>query len=191
MQNWDYGWNAYYFITICTEGREFYFGEIVNKKMKLSEIGILANKFWLEIPKHFQHVTLDEYIIMPDHIHGIILIDKPKSGDRGNNTVKTRQCLVSTAMNTNKNEDNKTVGQTRFRNQGKNTLSSIIGSFKSVVTKNARKINPDFSWQSRFHDHVVRDEKSLHNIRRYIKTILKNGAKTTLEPSQQTKNELS
>ncbi len=169
MQNWDYGWNAYYFITICTEGREFYFGEIVNQKMKLSEIGILANEFWLEIPKHFQHITLDEYIIMPDHIHGIILIDKPKSGDRGNNTVKTRQCLVSTAMNTNKNEDNKTVGQTRFQNQGKNTLSSIIGSFKSVVTKNARKINPDFSWQSRFHDHVVRDEKSLHNIRRYIK----------------------
>ncbi len=69
MQNWDYGWNAYYFITICTEGREFYFGEIVNQKMKLSEIGILANEFWLEIPKHFQHITLNEYIIMPDHLN--------------------------------------------------------------------------------------------------------------------------
>ncbi len=77
-------------------------------------------------------------------------------------------CLDKTKKTT-ENQNNKTIGQNRFQNQEKNTLSAIIGSFKSVVTKNARKINPDFGWQSRFHDHVVRNKKSLHNIRKYIK----------------------
>lgn len=75
MQNWDYGWNAAYYVTICTGARECYFGTIEGKKVKLSEIGLLATKFWLEIPKHFHNVELDEYIIMPNHIHGIIIID--------------------------------------------------------------------------------------------------------------------
>ncbi len=75
MRNWDYGWNASYYITICTGGRECFFGNIEDGKVKLSEIGIFADKFWLEIPNHFHYVKLDEYIIMPNHIHGIIIID--------------------------------------------------------------------------------------------------------------------
>lgn len=61
-----------------------------------------------------------------------------------------------------------TIGQKRFQNQGKHTLSSIIGSYKSVVTKHAHKIHADFAWQSRFHDHIIRDNKSYERIQNYI-----------------------
>ena len=76
LQNWDYGWNAAYFVTICTQDRKHYFGEIINGKMRLSKIGESAEKCWIEIPKHFPFVKLDEFVLMPNHIHGIIEIAK-------------------------------------------------------------------------------------------------------------------
>ena len=84
----------------------------------------------------------------------------------GKRNVETRHCLVST---TNNNIANKpTIGQNRFQNQGKNTLSSIIGSYKSVVSKNARNIHADFAWQTRFHDHIIRNDGSYNRIQTYI-----------------------
>jgi len=157
LQTWDYGWNAAYFVTICTHNRHCFFGEIVNTQFIASEIGNIAQKYWIEIPNHFPFVKLDAFVVMPNHIHGIIVIDK-NDDDRDN--VETRHCLVSTNTNT--------IGQKRYQNQGKHTLSSIIGSYKSVVTKNARIINPQFAWQSRFHDHIIRDQKSYQTISAYI-----------------------
>jgi len=72
LKNWDYGWNASYFVTICTVNRECYFGEIMDGKMHFSEIGAKANEYWLEIPKHFPFVKLDVHVVMPNHVHGII-----------------------------------------------------------------------------------------------------------------------
>lgn len=120
LQNWDYGWNAPYFVTICTQSRECYFGDVVVTqnfaspyKMQLSDIGAMAiNIGWN---------------------------DKPK-----------------------------TIGQKRFQNQGKNTLSSILGSYKPVVTKNAREIDAGFAWQSRFHDHIIRNNREFEKISKYI-----------------------
>jgi hypothetical protein len=76
LQTWDYGWNAAYFVTICTQNRECFFGNIVDGNMRLSETGIIAHKFWMEIPNHFPFVKLGEFIIMPNHMHGIVIIDK-------------------------------------------------------------------------------------------------------------------
>jgi REP element-mobilizing transposase RayT len=78
LQHWDYGWNGSYFVTINTANRKHYFGVIIDGKMHLSEIGKLANKYWLEIPDHFPFVKLDVHQVMPNHVHGIITIDKPK-----------------------------------------------------------------------------------------------------------------
>ena len=77
LPSWDYGENASYFITVCTKNRMCYFGDIVNKRMKLSELGEIAHLYWGGIPKHFPFVILDDFVIMPNHIHGIIIIDKP------------------------------------------------------------------------------------------------------------------
>jgi REP element-mobilizing transposase RayT len=208
LQNWNYGWNAAYYVTICTLGRKHFFGNIHQGDMYLSKVGQFAKNFWHEIPNHFSFVRLGAFVVMPNHIHGIVVIDKPYGFDDDPvsvGAVDTRHCLVSTPtaqsapppttpttappaptdsidqkttenitdptnpkITQNQSEQNKTPGQKRFQNQGKNTLSSIIGSYKSVVTKNARKIIPGFGWQSRFHDHIIRDKKAHSNISRYI-----------------------
>ena len=187
LLHWDYGHNAAYFVTICTHDRQNFFGEISDGQMVLSEIGQLANQFWLEIPNHFSFVRLGAFVIMPNHVHGIIIIDKPNDGENENKNgnvhnannvqnvqnvqnVETRQCLVSTNTDTdtNTNTNTKTIGQKRFQNQGKNTLSSIIGSYKSVVTKRARSINPAFAWQRNYYEHIIRNDESYYRISEYI-----------------------
>ena len=158
LQTWDYANNGAYFITICTQNREHFFGNIKNGIMQLSEIGKLAAQFWYEIPNHFPMVELGNFVVMPNHVHGILIIDKTNDEP----FVETRQCLVSNI------ETNSIIGSSRFQNQGKNTISSIVGSYKSIVTKMSRQINPNFGWQSRFHDHIIRNSESFENIQHYI-----------------------
>ena len=152
LKNWDYGWNAAYFVTICTHGREHYFGDIIDGRMQLSEIGHLANKYWSEIPKHFPFVELDSFVVMPNHVHGIVIINKPND----ERYVETQNFASLPSESRNK-----------FGPQSKN-LASIIRGFKIGVTKNARIINADFAWQSRFYDHIIRNDESLERIRDYI-----------------------
>jgi putative transposase len=138
LQTWDYSNDGAYFITICTHNRHHFFGQIQNQEMQLSEIGKLAEQYWLEIPNHFPMVELGNFVVMPNHVHGILIIDK-KNDLSFPNSVETRQCLVSTI------NSNSIIGSSRFQNQGKNTISSIVGSYKSIVTKMARQINPNFA----------------------------------------------
>ena len=164
LQSWDYGWSGLYFITICTANRETYFGDIIHDEMNLSEIGQIAYNLWFEIPHHAQHIELGDFIVMPNHVHGIINLTNNIDNDvNANNentvTVETRHALSL---------HQQTIGQKRFQNQGKNTISSIIGSYKSAVTKQVHKSKLEFKWQSRFYDHIIRDEKSYQNIRNYI-----------------------
>jgi REP element-mobilizing transposase RayT len=114
LKNYDYSQNGCYFVTICTKDKQKYFGNIENEKMVLNEIGEIVEKFWLEIPKHFPSVVLDEFVIMPNHVHGIIIINKLADEMPTLFAVETRHCLVSTTEKIN-----------RFQNQGKNTISSI------------------------------------------------------------------
>jgi hypothetical protein len=81
---WDYGSNASYFVTICTQNRVHYFGEIENQTMQLSEIGRCAVTCWQEIPNHFPFVELGAFVVMPNHVHGIIIIDKPTTVETQN-----------------------------------------------------------------------------------------------------------
>ena len=71
MQTWDYGKNAAYHVTICTKNKVHLFGQVVDENMQLNEWGVLVEKFWLEIPAHFSFVKLDEFVVMPNHVHGI------------------------------------------------------------------------------------------------------------------------
>jgi len=73
LQNWDYGWNGAYFVTICTQDKICYFGEINNCTTQFSEIGEIANKYWQDIPFHFPYVFLDAFVVMPNHVHGVLL----------------------------------------------------------------------------------------------------------------------
>lgn len=151
LKGWDYGSNAAYFVTICTHGRVYYFGRVVEGKMRLSGIGELAQQFWGAIPDHFSFVRLGEFVIMPDHMHGIIIID---GGDVTGTPVETPDSGVSTAA--------------ASRKWKPGTLGVMVNQYKRMVTIHARKINADFAWQSRFHDHVIRNDGAFQRISNYI-----------------------
>ncbi len=159
LQNWDYSWNAPYFITICTKNKEYYFGNIVNNDMRLSSIGILADVFLYEINNYAKNVKLGSFIVMPNHIHVILVLNNNE------HNVETRHALSPPSQLPHQ----QTIGQQRFQNQGKNTISSIIGSYKSAVTKHAHRLGFDFAWQSRFHEHIIRNEESYNIIENYIR----------------------
>ncbi|MBU4269145.1 MAG: glucose-6-phosphate dehydrogenase [Acidobacteria bacterium] len=75
LKGWDYGSLGYYFVTICTQNREYLFGDITNGNIALNDVGHIVEKCWQDIPAHFPHADLDEFIVMPNHFHGIIVIE--------------------------------------------------------------------------------------------------------------------
>ena len=153
LQNWDYGRHAAYFVTICTARRQHYFGDIVDGIMQLSAIGEMVNTEWLKTfeMRPDMNLTMDEYIIMPNHFHAIIIIGE----NEYNNARRDAMHCVSTGK------------KNQFGPQSKN-LASIIRGFKIGVTKNARQIHADFAWQSRYHDHIIRNDASHNRIKQYI-----------------------
>jgi len=76
LSNYDYSQNGMYFVTICTKDKEYFFGEIKNGGMVLNDVGKMADKYWREIPVHFPFVKLDEFVVMPNHVHGIVEISR-------------------------------------------------------------------------------------------------------------------
>ena len=271
LQQWDYRWAGAYFITICTQNREHYFGEISNGKMQLSHVGIIADILWHQIPYHSKNIELGAFVVMPNHIHGILIktqndidngdTDGVVDGDgnavvdgnanavvngdavvNGNtvvdgdtvmdgdavgdgdtvgdgNTVgdgdtvvygdtvivetghalslqssqssqsssspsspssspprprpqpqqpRPQQQRIPQRMSDRIPQPPKTIGQQRFQNIGKNSISAIIGSYKSAVTKHANRLKFEFQWQTRFYDHIIRNDKSFQTISNYI-----------------------
>src|SRR5690606_8271937 len=165
---WDYGWNAPYFITICTQNRSYYFGDIINGSMRLSHAGVLADVLWYQIPHHAHNVELGAFVVMPNHIHGILILND--GGDIDNR--RDKACLVSTGSDGDPVEPPiaSSPSKNRFRNPGKNTVSSIIGGYKSAVSRYAYRLGFPIAWQPRFHDHIIRDDAEYQRINDYIES---------------------
>ncbi len=159
---WDYSKNAAYFVTICTKNHKSYFGKISDTKMVSSEIGGIVEIEWLKTPeiRPDMNLELGEFIVMPNHFHGIVIIGQNKYNSDFNSTVQCRD-----AMHCVSTDNDKPLN--KFGPQSKN-LASIIRGFKSSVTKKARLINSDFAWQSRYYEHIIKNEKSFQKISEYI-----------------------
>ena len=160
---WDYRCRAEYFVTICTYNQFSYFGEIKNREMILSEIGKVVHTEWLKTfeMRPDMNLYMGEFVIMPNHFHAIIGIGENKYNEEQyvmNHSDASRDAMHCVSIDNAKNQ---------FGPQSKN-LSSIIRGFKSGVTKNARIIDQDFAWQTRFYDHIIRNDKSYNNIMEYI-----------------------
>jgi len=171
LKNWNYTNSGAYFITICTKNKEQYFGKIINKKMTLNEIGKIADNYWQEIPKHFKNVKLDKYVVMPNHVHGILMIDKNGCNDVCKHVACENKCkyiacrdVALQRLYVGKNPNMSKISPK------KHSISSIIRSYKSICTKMINKIPNEisFTWQPRFHDHIIRNKNELNRIRQYI-----------------------
>jgi len=157
LKGWDYSTPGSYFVTSVTYKRGNLFGKIENNEMILNDAGKIVSQCWINIPKHFSHVKLDEFVIMPNHVHGIIFIT------HGNLNIPVETQNFASLRLQNKNSSGN-----KFGPQLKN-LGSIVRGFKIGVTKWYREQGiTDAIWQSRFHDHIIRNETELQNIRRYI-----------------------
>ncbi|MDO8626526.1 MAG: transposase [Candidatus Magasanikbacteria bacterium] len=161
LPGYDYSSTGLYFVTICTKNREKYFGDVNKGVMELSSVGKIAEEELLKTAIIRPNIDIDTWVIMPNHVHLIIgIVGAPRGANVLANIVETPRRGVST--------DTRTGGK---RAEWKsNSLGSIINQFKMVCTKRIRPIESEFAWQSRFHDHVIRNQKSLINIRQYIKS---------------------
>ncbi|MBA6152396.1 transposase [Gelidibacter maritimus] len=281
LQNWDYGSNAAYFITICTQNRECYFGNIIEQKMMLNNSGQIAENIWYQIPNQFPYVALGDFVVMPNHVHGILMINKPDDivianggsvddtnsvddivsvddtvligenisvddnvsddntvsdddtvlvGDSvsvddivlvdnsisddntvsDDDTVETRliaslpsrapsrvsPIAPSRAPSTTSSTAPPTASSNKSSNESSTAstfnasstpsskptggitgnknpmihenISRIIRWYKGRCTFEIRKTQPDFGWQSRFHDHIIRNETAFQKITKYI-----------------------
>ncbi|MGE5557822.1 MAG: transposase [Bacillota bacterium] len=154
LPGYDYSQSGTYFITVCTKDRECYLGKIVDDKMVLSETGKVAQMFWQEIPERFKNIRLDAWVIMPNHVHGILVVNGPLGGR-----------AVARPPNGGHSYGGETPG---IHPLVKNSISSIINHFKGNVKRYCNKNNIEFAWQARFHDHIIRNERGLNIRRRYI-----------------------
>ena len=153
--NWiDYD-KGIFFITICTKNRIHFFGSIADGVMNLSEIGDIVERHLLTASQYLENIDIPLYVIMPNHIHMIVCIDNKR--DDGDDTNPISQRNPNPVLRANSTYQRHVP-----------TLSKYINSFKGAVTKEARKISSDFSWQSRYHDHLIRNDREANKISDYI-----------------------
>jgi len=154
--------------------------------MNLSEVGEIADKYWKTIPKHFPFVLLDEFVVMPNHIHGIIQINNPNDLRYKNINQDRIETPGRDAINRVSTISNKSGGITGNKNpMFHNNLSRIMRWYKGRVSFETHRIHPDFAWQSRFYDHVIRNNESFIKIRYYICSNLKNWPTDQMNPEKQ------
>ena len=175
LQGYDYSLAGMYFITLCTKDHKCLFGDIADGKMRLSEAGGVVEKCWNDIPSHFPHVALDGFVIMPNHIHGIVAVGAHGIVAVGanNHSPKTASKPGADAVKTPATGTAKTIG-------------SIVRGFKIGVTKWMRaNTSVRDAWQRNYWERVIRDEAELTSIREYIQN---NPAQWALDKLYQPSN---
>jgi REP element-mobilizing transposase RayT len=165
LRGWDYSAPAWYFVTICTKGHACCLGRISQGQMVLSEMGAIVAEEWQRTAVIRPDIRLDAWVVMPNHLHGIVIID---SGGTEAQSVGFERARPDRAHSAAK------PGQLR-----PGSLGAIVGQVKSACTKRIRGLGHiNFDWQPRFHDHIIRDEAELARIREYV---LNNPAKWELD----------
>ncbi len=155
LPGFDYSSEGAYYVTIVTYHRDCLFGEIVNKEMILNDLGKIADECWRAVPEHFPFVELGAYVIMPNHVHGIIFI----RNDESYVNVRATQWVAPTMPGAHP------------KGPKPNSLGAIIGSYKSAVSYRIHKEhNTTGIWQRNFYEHIIRDEKDLQNKTDYIES---------------------
>ncbi|GAB2548356.1 transposase [Rufibacter soli] len=159
LTGYDYRGEGLYFITICTQDRFPFFGEVKDGTMVLSDEGHIAHDYWLELEQHWPGVFLGEFVVMPNHLHGIIGLE----GVIGIDTVSGNSFPLHSIAPVYKNAYMSNIAAKA------GSISHIVGYYKSICTKMIRSVSTEpFGWQPRFHDRIIRTTRELRLIENYI-----------------------
>jgi REP element-mobilizing transposase RayT len=146
LKGYDYSQAGAYFVTVCTHNREYLFGNVVNDETVLSRYGKIVENVWYNLTNHYLNIKLDASVVMPNHIHGIIILMEMDNVGAGFKPAPT--------------------DLTKYY-----PLSEIIRAFKTFSARhvNELRITPGIPvWQRNYHEHIVRNENELNRIREYI-----------------------
>jgi len=171
LPSWDYTSSGYYFITICTLNRACFFGDVIKGEMQPSRLGEIGQRFWAEIPNHTRNAALDEYVVMPNHVHGIIIISQSGVGTPPTSVETLRSTPVETLHATSLPRPPRDPNDPMsVISPQAGSLAAMVRSYKSAVSYWAsHNGRPDFGWQARYHDHIIRDEENLSQVRQYLR----------------------
>ncbi len=180
LQNWDYSNSGSYFITIRVEFQTVQFGRIETGKMNYNDYGFIVANTWMDIPHHYDNIELDEWVLMPDHFHGIVII---KSHDGAYDYIGAihdvgaihvgaiHESPLSQQQRQHDSQNNKNDLMDYCNRRRKMLLSKIIGRFKMVSAKQINMMREPSCklWQRNYYEHIIRDNESFNRIRKYIR----------------------
>jgi putative transposase len=157
LSAWDYASRGWYFVTLCTKDRRCFLGRVVDGQIELSDAGVIAEAEIKSAPSHYENVIIDRYVVMPNHVHAIVVID-------GDHLYSPGGRIPEAVAHACQRE----TGQAQ-------SLQKIVGGYKAGVSRlcPAKGIS-GFAWQTRFHDHILRSNASVDAVRDYIERNPKN-----------------
>ncbi len=145
IPDWDYSARGWYFVTFCTKDKECSLGRAVDGQMLLSDAGVIAEAEMKALSTHYQNVAVDRYVIMPNHVHAIVVVE-------GTHIYSPKAGVAPSPIGMNRP-----------------SLSTIVGGYKAGVSRRCHAQGiVDFAWQARFHDHILRSNVSVNAVRDYI-----------------------
>jgi len=176
LKGYDYSQAGAYFVTICTQNRECLFGDILNEEMILNDAAMMIQTVWDEMSRHYSGIETDEFVVMPNHVHGIVIIvgAGPCACPDYKHAMQNKE--------TGQPQDHKT-GQPQIRETGQPqgvaptlSLPDVVHRFKTMTTKRytdgVRQHGwlrfPGKLWQRNYYEHIIRNENELNRIREYI-----------------------
>jgi putative transposase len=159
LKGYDYAQEGAYFVTVCTKYRACWFGNIEHGKMNTTSAGSLVRNYWETLPGRFNDVQLDVFVLMPNHIHGIVFVGAQFIAPVNNTSIPGCSIDINNIL-----WEKRTGAMNRAP-----TLGQIVRTFKAASTRAIRKtVQPLFAWQRNYHEHIIRNEESLNHIREYI-----------------------
>ncbi len=165
LKGYDYTLPGAYFVTIVTHQRALLFDDPVLRRV--------AETMWQRIPRHFPHVTLDEWVVMPNHIHGILVItDDARRGEASQQTDFSTDRAAQDGALSEKNPPSREASPLPPVGPSPGSLGAIVGNFKSVATRRINRIRHSpgtLVWQRNYYEHIIRNERELNAIRQYIR----------------------
>jgi putative transposase len=172
LKDYDYAQEGAYFVTICTHRREHLFGDVVGDSVVLNDVGMVVAQEWERTAQLRPYVSLDLYVVMPNHFHGILVINHEIVGTTRRVVRDEENVVCNEVIPSMQGNGEKRTFQRNVPTLQSGSLGAIIGQFKSQVTRRVWKETPiihgERIWQSRYHDHIIRNESDLNRLREYV-----------------------